>query len=897
MPITLTIAKVAKLRVNRSDYFLIPTEKICTYIYSAAYITHGLYDRFKHHLLKMESKTGIKIAFNFAEQHEGIDGNYMDGTYLSSFDFSNNQALLPPRISKQKPVIVGRPVEAAPDAHEPDYPIPKQMNKNDDMVVAVFEISNKVDNVESLLTGPPQHNMQNAKYLSLISDATLTICTLVGRRIMIEGYNEESVNDALSRFERLQTTYIGCYMKPMTVPCLHYSCESDSYQLFLCRLKSYRYKSLITFSDHVDRRSLYIILPVFSGPPRDMIQRKRDIPNRINISPAPSLTSSLSSLLSPGYDSSSMPSTPIPIPGHAIPSYLPEQSAHVKPLTHIDSTAHVSSSRRSSMSSNSGSSCNHSYKPTLSHNNPSIHQVLQIPLQRAPTSVGSSRPFSQLQMAKSYNFDNIRCGLEKGLEAARGHKGEVLLSAKIGKMLWTNPYFNDVITSDNNTMNGLLDILPTPTKPRRYHEFYCLSRNQKGIPYQPIIIQMKDAIIEAQKVIYSQKVVTEIDWMCLDRKLDFQLSLKVQDHIRRDVKPIKTFVKKVAMNPTTGALIYEDVPDFLRVKKVLLKETTQYRIQNYVIEVTRVEKLATREAPMNEYQPRKQIIAEISPDNHWFETEIYDASHSDFFDINKNLGVAKAASWKPDDILGKDYNSLKRLIAFILTFIEQAEEKYKMDLAVYLVLFLVMFGFIVFVAIIPIQIIWLYVSYYIVCTANPGIITPKNIKAHLDYYKYDRLIYAPKDCSTYLLDPNIVQCVKRIYRGMIIEWGLDKAYIYDPLTHLKTPISFYKAFLYILQHDRIIGAIGILAAVVSVVVFIFLAYQIYLAGRGITTNEAFKWEMIEDAIDRGELFKIENIEKSVNGHIHAFYVLVKDREERQAAANLGPPVYTPVPPK
>lgn len=132
----------------------------------------------------------------------------MDGTYLSSFDFSNNQALLPPRIPKQEPVIVGRPVEAAPDAHEPDYPIPKQMNKNDDMTVAVFEISNKVDNVESLLTGPPQHNMQNAEYLSLISEATLTICTLIGRRIMIEGYNEESVNDALSRFERLQTTYV-----------------------------------------------------------------------------------------------------------------------------------------------------------------------------------------------------------------------------------------------------------------------------------------------------------------------------------------------------------------------------------------------------------------------------------------------------------------------------------------------------------------------------------------------------------------------------------------------------------------------------------------------------------------------------------------------------------------
>ncbi|RCH84831.1 hypothetical protein CU097_005392 [Rhizopus azygosporus] len=224
-------------------------------------------------------------------------------------------------------------------------------------------------------------------------------------------------------------------------------------------------------------------------------------------------------------------------------------------------------------------------------------------------------------------------------------------------------------------------------------------------------------------------------------------------------------------------------------------------------------------------------------------------------------------------------------------------------------------------AIIPIQIIWLYVSYYIVCTANPGIITPKNIKAHLDYYKYDRLIYAPKDCSTCKLQKPARSkhcsmckaCIGRldhhcawingcvgennqryffiflmtlvqfcaygaylcfqIYRGMIIEWGLDKAYVYDPLTHLKTP--------YVLQHDRIIGAIGILAAVVSVVVFIFLAYQIYLAGRGITTNEAFKWEMIEDAIDRGELFKIENIQSSANGKNYTMHTSIQGVRTRE----------------
>ncbi|CAO3644598.1 unnamed protein product [Mucor hiemalis] len=33
-------------------------------------------------------------------------------------------------------------------------------------------------------------------------------------------------------------------------------------------------------------------------------------------------------------------------------------------------------------------------------------------------------------------------------------------------------------------------------------------------------------------------------------------------------------------------------------------------------------------------------------------------------------------------------------------------------------------------------------------------------------------------------------------------------------------------------------------------------FRLYLAGRGITTNEAFKWEMIEESVDRGEIFKI-----------------------------------------
>ncbi|CEP11355.1 hypothetical protein [Parasitella parasitica] len=99
----------------------------------------------------------------------------------------------------------------------------------------------------------------------------------------------------------------------------------------------------------------------------------------------------------------------------------------------------------------------------------------------------------------------------------------------------------------------------------------------------------------------------------------------------------------------------------------------------------------------------------------------------------------------------------------------------------------------------------------------------------------------------------------QVYRGIIIEWGLDRALVQDSRTGQQSIITFHRAFLYVLHHDRIIGAIGILAAVVSAVVLIFLIYQLYLASRGITTNEAFKWEMVEESIDRGELYKMVSV--------------------------------------
>ncbi|KAI8070418.1 DHHC palmitoyltransferase-domain-containing protein [Gongronella butleri] len=212
----------------------------------------------------------------------------------------------------------------------------------------------------------------------------------------------------------------------------------------------------------------------------------------------------------------------------------------------------------------------------------------------------------------------------------------------------------------------------------------------------------------------------------------------------------------------------------------------------------------------------------------------------------------------------------------------------------------------VHVYLIPAQITWLYVSYYIACAADPGTITAANVNQHLALYPHDGLIYLPKDCSTcslakparskhcsmcksciarldhhcawlnkcvgynnhryfFLFLCTLTQfcaygaylCVQ-IYHAFIYDWGLDRAYITDRVDGEYKKMSYRQCMVYILHRDRIIGSIGILAFVISIVVFIFTAYQFYLAGRGITTNEAFKWEMLQDAIDRGELWVTED---------------------------------------
>lgn len=161
-----------------------------------------------------------------------------------------------------------------------------------------------------------------------------------------------------------------------------------------------------------------------------------------------------------------------------------------------------------------------------------------------------------------------------------------------------------------------------------YFEIHANARNQPILPYKPVVLYMSQQAVDFKKIVVATNKITEVNWVSLDRKFDFQMNLQTEELTRMDVKPYSTFLKKISIHPHTRQMTYEDVPDFLQVSEIYLKNTTKIRLHfPFVVEITRVEKLP--------------LIPQTSLG----------------FNINKILGdTGKGEVWYTVEVISKDGN-------------------------------------------------------------------------------------------------------------------------------------------------------------------------------------------------------------------------------------------------
>jgi hypothetical protein len=141
----------------------------------------------------------------------------MKGTYENVSMFNKDMKYVLPESSKPKAFLSKRTEEEEDDDDGDEEEQEEEDDDDDDeedrfkdkeLTIERLKISKLINNPMDLLLGPPQHNMQNAEYLDLISGLTNTQCRLEGREIVIEGYNKDLVQEALERFEIIQKTFV-----------------------------------------------------------------------------------------------------------------------------------------------------------------------------------------------------------------------------------------------------------------------------------------------------------------------------------------------------------------------------------------------------------------------------------------------------------------------------------------------------------------------------------------------------------------------------------------------------------------------------------------------------------------------------------------------------------------
>lgn len=83
-----------------------------------------------------------------------------------------------------------------------------------------------------------------------------------------------------------------------------------------------------------------------------------------------------------------------------------------------------------------------------------------------------------------------------------------------------------------------------------------------------------------------------------------------------------------------------------------------------------------------------------------------------------------------------------------------------------------------------------------------------------------------------------------LFYGEILDKGLLTATFFDRFTGEEVGTSHWILFQYLFQSHFAEAAVLILMGAMSMALFLFLSYHIWLTSRGLTTNESYKWDAI-----------------------------------------------------
>ena len=233
------------------------------------------------------------------------------------------------------------------------------------------------------------------------------------------------------------------------------------------------------------------------------------------------------------------------------------------------------------------------------------------------------------------------------------------------------------------------------------------------------------------------------------------------------------------------------------------------------------------------------------------------------------------------------------------------------------------------------------VTWIAACCSDPGTITRDNVEKHLAAYAYDDVIYHRKVCRTLEVDAparskwcvtterrvakfdhfcvwinNTVGCCNFRYflaflAGQLtlvtyVAYACARAVTTDMARRDVWSLRFQdssvqgatlwsdKAMLYrfVVYYYGPAFALGLFCGFLTVVLSVFLGYNVYLAARNVTTNETFKWDMVHESVALTK--ESDAKEKDAKKSDVDWDEVTRNRYDRGVSANLMEVVFPPV---
>ncbi|KAF9379544.1 hypothetical protein CPC16_010699 [Podila verticillata] len=320
---------------------------------------------------------------------------------------------------------------------------------------------------------------------------------------------------------------------------------------------------------------------------------------------------------------------------------------------------------------------------------------------------------SFINSMRSYNMRRLTQAVWTGLEELRGHRKEVRLFARLGKVLYKGPLsvcgqhwdheqlentvirnldvmplFSPIVTTSSSAIESMFGFLGQPAVESAEFHVICDTRTNPQSKYVRTLITVPPTVAILDRVVTPWDTYAEVSWNSMDKNTDFEILLQAREGVihdvrsalgRTDVKPFSAFRKSLSIGTHNKHISCREIPNYLEIRSINYKETRKYTFdenEDFTVLVHNVQELElTRIKETDTVTGRTYGTGKA-----WYEIEVYSDNLNRHFSSNLTLTEGLTADWEAKDILGSNpanSDELSKMIKNTMLVVDQCQARFK----------------------------------------------------------------------------------------------------------------------------------------------------------------------------------------------------------------------------